>query len=126
MMGYWFGGFSFLKNGRVRNFGDAKGTVTGSVNEAGSAPRELTIGSAQDPRGVVVEVRDSGIGLDQERAERVFRYVLHDKSRRPRHRLVDQPLDRRGARWAAMGGARNQPHGAAFGFALPAAEIGRS
>ena len=32
-----------------------------------------------------------------------LRCVLHDQSRRPRHRLVDQPLDRRGARWAALG-----------------------
>ena len=35
-------------------------------------PRELTIVSAQGTDGVVVEVRDSGIGLDQDRAERVF------------------------------------------------------
>jgi len=28
-VGYWFGGFSFIKSGRVRNFVDATGTVTG-------------------------------------------------------------------------------------------------
>ena len=28
-VGYWFGGFSFIKSGRVRNFVDTTGTVTG-------------------------------------------------------------------------------------------------
>src|SRR5208283_647434 len=40
-----------------------------------------------------------------------LRGVLHDQSRRPRHRLVDQPLDRRGARWAALGGPQRASWG---------------
>ena len=75
-----------------------------AMSAVNDRPRELTIVSAQDTDGVVVEVRDSGIGLDPGPCGASLRGVLHDQSRRPRHRLVDQPLDRRGARWAALGG----------------------
>jgi hypothetical protein len=32
-VGYWFGGFSLIKNGRVRNFVDTTGTVTGFARD---------------------------------------------------------------------------------------------
>ena len=75
-------------------------------------PRELTIVSGSDgPDAVLVEVRDSGTGLDPERAERVFEPFYTTKAGRPRHRLVDQPLDRGGARRAAVGGAERAARG---------------
>src|SRR4029453_4827299 len=43
-----------------------------AMSAVNDRPRELTIVSAQGTGGVVVNVRDSGIGLDQDRAERVF------------------------------------------------------
>ena len=68
-------------------------------------PRALTIVSEPDGAdAVVVEVRDSGIGLDAERAGAAVRGVLDDQVRRHRHRPVDQPLDRRGARRQLCGG----------------------
>ena len=67
-------------------------------------PRELTIvyGAGHGRRGgrgtrFRHRARSGSCGAS-------LRGVLHDQNRRPRHRLVDQPLDRRGARWAALGG----------------------
>ena len=65
--------------------------------------RELTIvTAAKEPGGVVVEVRDSGPGLDR-RCGAGVRALLYDEGAGHRHRLVHQPLDRRGARRAAVG-----------------------
>ena len=73
-------------------------------------PRELTITSRLDgPDGVLVEVRDTGPGLDARARGPLVRGVLHDQGRRPRHRLVDQPVDHRGARRPAVGGAERTP-----------------
>ena len=70
-------------------------------------PRALTIVSRPDgPDAVAVEVRDSGTGLDAEPRRAAVRGVLHDQGRRDRHRPVDQPLDRRGARRNSVGGAQ--------------------
>ena len=75
-----------------------------AMSAVNDRPRELTIASAQDTgrrggRGTRFRhrARSGSCGAS-------LRCVLHDQSRRPRHRLVDQPLDRRGARWAAPGG----------------------
>ena len=43
-----------------------------AMSAVNDRPRELTIVSTKNSDGVVVEVRDSGIGLDPDRAERVF------------------------------------------------------
>ena len=74
-----------------------------AMSAVDNRPRELTIVSAQDKGGVVSRgtrfrhrARPGPCGAS-------LRGVLHDQSRRPRHRLVDQPLDHRGARWAALG-----------------------
>ena len=67
-------------------------------------PRLLTIVSGHgSANAVVVEVRDSGSGTRSRERRAGVRGVLHDQGRRHRHRLVDQPLDRRGARRAAVG-----------------------
>jgi C4-dicarboxylate-specific signal transduction histidine kinase len=88
-------------------------------------PRELTIISAQDTGGVKVEVRDSGIGLDQDRAERVFDafYTTKAEGLGIGLSISRSIIEAHGGRlWAAP----NQPHGAVFVFSLPAAENGQS
>jgi signal transduction histidine kinase len=83
-------------------------------------PRELTVISAQDTGGVVVEVRDSGIGLDQDRAERVFDafYTTKAEGLGIGLSISRSIVEAHGGQlWAVP----NQPHGAVFGFSLPAA-----
>ena len=92
-----------------------------AMSAVNNRPRELTIVSAQDTRGVVVEVRDSGIGFDQDRAERVFDafYTTKAEGLGIGLSISRSIVEAHGGRlWAAP----NQPHGAVFGFSLPAAE----
>jgi signal transduction histidine kinase len=83
--------------------------------------RELTIVSARRPDGVVVEVRDSGIGLDPQRAERVFEAFYTTK---PEGLGIGLSISRSiveahgGRLWATP----NEPNGAVFRFSLPVAE----
>ena len=96
-----------------------------AMSAVNNRPRELTIVSAQDTGGVVVEVRDSGIGLDQDRAERVFDafYTTKAEGLGIGLSISRSIVEAHGGRlWAAP----NQPHGAVFGFSLPAAENGQS
>ena len=89
-----------------------------AMSAVNNRPRELTIVSAQDTRGVVVEVRDSGIGLDQDRAERVFDafYTTKAEGLGIGLSISRSIVEAHGGRlWAAP----NQPHGAVFGFSLP-------
>ena len=74
-----------------------------AMSAVNNRPRELTIvyGAGQGRRGgrgtrFRHRARSGSCGAS-------LRGVLHDQSRRHRHRLVDQPLDRRGARWPALG-----------------------
>ena len=89
-------------------------------------PRELTIVSAQDGAdAVVVEVRDSGIGLDPERAERVFEafYTTKAEGIGIGLSISRSIVEAHGGRlWASP----NEPHGAVFRFSLPVAEGGQS
>jgi PAS domain S-box-containing protein len=82
-------------------------------------PRELTIVSVQDgPNTLVVEVRDSGTGLDPERAERLFEAFYTTKAEGIGIGLsISRSLIEAGA---------NEPHGAVFRFSLPASKEGRS
>ena len=75
-----------------------------AMSAVNDRPRELTIVSAQDAGGVRGRSTRFRHRVRSGRCGASLRCVLHDQSRRPRHRLVDQPLDRRGARWAALGG----------------------
>ena len=96
-----------------------------AMSAVNNRPRELTIVSAQDTDGVVVEVRDSGIGLDQDRAERVFDafYTTKAEGLGIGLSISRSIVEAHGGRlWAAP----NQPHGAVFGFSLPVAESGQS
>ncbi len=85
-------------------------------------PRELTIVSRADGSGaIVVEVRDSGIGLDPGRAERVFEafYTTKAEGLGIGLSISRSIVEAHGGRlWAAP----SEPHGAVFRFSLPVAE----
>jgi PAS domain S-box-containing protein len=87
--------------------------------------RELTIVSARRPDGVVVEVRDSGIGLDPHGAERLFEAFYTTK---PEGLGIGLSISRSiveahgGRLWAAP----SEPHGAIFAFSLPIANEAKS
>ena len=88
--------------------------------------RELTIVSGQDgPSGVVVEVRDSGSGLEPERVQRVFEPFYTTKSEGIGIGLsISRSIVEAhgGQLWASA----NEPHGAVFRFSLPVAGEGQS
>ena len=88
--------------------------------------RELTIVSRQDDaNGVQVEVRDSGTGLDPERAERVFEafYTTKAEGIGIGLSISRSIVEAHGGRlWASA----NEPHGAVFRFSLPVAREGQS
>ena len=96
-----------------------------AMSDVNNRPRELTIVSAQDTGGVVVEVCDSGIGLDQDRAERVFDafYTTKAEGLGIGLSISRSIVEAHGGRLRA---APNRPHGAVFGFSLPVAENGQS
>ena len=96
-----------------------------AMSAVNNRPRELTIISAQGTDGAVVEVRDSGMGLDQDRAERVFDafYTTKAEGLGIGLSISRSIVEAHGGRlWAAP----NQPHGAVFRFSLPVAENGQS
>ena len=81
--------------------------------------RELLITSEQDHRGVLVAVRDSGLGLDPSHLERVFDAFYTTKSRGTGMGLsiCRSIVDAHGGRlWAEA----NEPRGTVFQFTLPA------
>jgi PAS domain S-box-containing protein len=84
--------------------------------------RELTIVSRQDAAdAVLVEVRDSGSGLDPQRAERVFEafYTTKAEGIGIGLSISRSIIEAHGGRlWASA----NAPHGAVFRFSLPIAE----
>jgi signal transduction histidine kinase len=91
-----------------------------AMSAVNNRTRELTIVSTQDTRGALIEIRDSGIGLDQDRAERVFDafYTTKTEGLGIGLSISRSIVEAHGGRlWAAP----NQPHGAVFGFSLPAA-----
>ena len=84
--------------------------------------RELTIVSRQDGSdAVLVEVRDSGIGLDPQRAEQVFEafYTTKAEGIGIGLSISRSIIEAHGGRlWASA----NAPHGAVFRFSLPVTE----
>ena len=95
-----------------------------AMNSVPIAPRELTIvTAAKEQGGVVVEVRDSGPGLDEEDAERVFEpfYTTKAQGIGIGLSISRSIVEAHGGRlWATP----NQPHGAVFRFSLPVAQEG--
>jgi len=95
---------------------EAMGTV-----EAG--PRELLISTEQDRAGVLVAVRDSGPGIDPGHREQVFQsfYTTKPGGTGMGLSICRSIIDAHGGRlWADA----NEPHGAAFRFTLPGADLG--
>jgi C4-dicarboxylate-specific signal transduction histidine kinase len=85
---------------------------------------ELTIvTAAKEPGAVVVEVRDSGPGLDEEAAQRLFEpfYTTKAQGTGIGLSISRSIVEAHGGRlWATP----NQPHGAVFRFSLPVAQEG--
>ena len=88
--------------------------------------RELTIVSGRDDtNAVVVEVRDSGTGLDAQSAERLFEafYTTKAEGIGIGLSISRSIVEAHGGRlWASA----NEPHGAVFRFSLPVAQEGQS
>ena len=90
----------------------------GSVEEG---PRELLIGTEQDQAGVLVEVRDSGPGIDSAHLDRVFDAFYTTKSSGTGMGLsiCRSIIHAHGGKlWAEA----NEPRGAVFQFTLPDAD----
>ena len=96
-----------------------------AMSAVNNRPRELTIVSARGADGVLVEVRDSGIGLEAQDAERVFKAFYTTKSEGIGIGLSISRsiIEAHGGRLSA---SANQPYGAVFRFSLPIAEEGQS
>jgi PAS domain S-box-containing protein len=97
-----------------------------AMSDVHDRPRELTIVSRADgSNAVVVEVGDSGIGLDPDRVERVFEAFYTTKAEGLGIGLsISRSIveAHRGRLWAAP----NEPHGAVFRFSLPVSVDGQS
>lgn len=100
----------------VRNAIDAMSTIT-------DRQRELLIRSAKHPDGVLIQVQDSGKGLDPQHTARIFEPFFTTK---PEGIGMGLSISRSiveahgGRLWATSG----SPHGAVFQLILPAAESG--
>lgn len=94
-----------------------------AMSDVHDRPRELTIVSRQDgPDAVLVEVHDSGIGLDPQGAEKVFDAFFTTKSEGIGIGLSISRsiIEAHGGRlWVAP---KKGPHGAVFRFSLPVVE----
>jgi signal transduction histidine kinase len=82
-------------------------------------PRELTIVSRlDDPDAVLVEVRDSGAGLDPQRAEQVFEAFYTTKTEGIGIGLsISRSIIE--AHGGLLSASANAPYGAVFRFSLP-------
>jgi len=97
----------------ILNAIEAMGTIV-------DRPRELFIRSAQHPEGVLIQVHDSGRGLDVEQAERIFEPFFTTKTDGIGLGLSISRsiIEACGGRlWASP----DSPHGAIFQFILPKA-----
>jgi C4-dicarboxylate-specific signal transduction histidine kinase len=92
-----------------------------AMSTVAGRPRLLSIVSVRDgPDAVAVEVRDTGSGLDADRAERLFEAFYTTKAEGMGIGLAISRsiVEAHGGRLSA---ASNAPHGAIFRFSLPAA-----
>jgi PAS domain S-box-containing protein len=83
-------------------------------------PRDLLISTEQDHTGVLVAVRDSGLGIDPEHREQIFKsfYTTKPNGTGMGLSICRSIIDAHGGRlWAEA----NEPRGTIFQFTLPAA-----
>jgi signal transduction histidine kinase len=91
-----------------------------AMNTIGDRPRELVIRSAKHPEGALIQVQDSGKGLDPEQEDRIFEPFFSTK---PEGIGIGLSISRSivdahgGRLWATPGAS----HGAIFEFTLPKA-----
>ena len=93
---------------------DSMSTITGR-------PRDLLIRSVNHPEGVLIEVHDSGVGVDPERADSIFEPFFTTKPQGIGMGLSigRSIIEAHGGRlWFTPG----SPHGAVFQFTLPKAD----
>jgi signal transduction histidine kinase len=96
-----------------------------SMSDAGAGPRDLLISTAEDSKGVLVTVRDSGPGLNPESLERLFDpfYTTKPGGMGMGLSICRSIIETHGGRvWAAA----NLPQGASFHFSLPAQGVDAS
>ena len=94
-----------------------------SSDEQGARELSIKIEQNQADDGVLVEVRDSGPGIDRGNLERVFEpfYITKTSGVGMGLSICRSIIDAHGGRlWAEP----NEPRGAAFQFILPAAPEG--
>jgi signal transduction histidine kinase len=95
-----------------------------AMNGVHDRPRELTIRAARtEPDTAMVEVRDTGTGLDPGHVDRLFQSFYTTKAEGMGMGLAISRsiIEAHGGRLEAM---PNEPHGAVFRFTLPAREAG--
>ena len=94
-----------------------------AMNSVEEGARELSISTEQNQTsGVLIAVRDSGPGIDQEHFERVFDpfYTTKTSGLGMGLAICRSIIDAHGGRlWVGA----NEPRGAVFQFTLPAAQL---
>jgi signal transduction histidine kinase len=89
-----------------------------AMSDVDDRRRELIVSLSDGPRGLLVEVRDTGKGMERERAEQLFEAFYTTKAGGIGMGLsISRSIvEAHGGRlWAAP----NEPHGAVFRFSLP-------
>jgi signal transduction histidine kinase len=100
----------------ILNAAEAMGSVE-------AEPRDLLISTEQHHTGVLVAVRDSGLGIDPAHLDRIFEafYTTKSKGTGMGLSICRSIIDAHGGRlWAEA----NEPRGAIFQFTLPAVQAG--
>ena len=78
-----------------------------AMNRTNETSRELRLSTERDgPNGVLIAVRDSGVGLESGRFRTSLRPFLYDEAGWNGDGARDQPFDHRGPRWPPLGHAK--------------------
>jgi PAS domain S-box-containing protein len=95
-----------------------------AMSAVGDRPRLLTVVSRHDSPNLLLEVRDTGIGLDPQRIEQMFDafYTTKAEGIGIGLSISRSIVEAHGGRLSA---SPNEPHGAVFQFSLPVAREGQ-